>query len=580
MTEPAPSETAVSEPPAPDSTPPPSEPTSEIPAPLAPARIQNSKSKIWLLDLFIFLALVGSALPLRLKYTGGDLWQDEADYALAAVRGFEANRWDRPEAGDPEKLIRLRHYHPPGVTYALQAGLLYSREDRILRLPFALAGGLTVGLLYLCGISLFCTIPLRRRGPPPAPVPQEILSETDEDAPPDWLAPRLCALACAFALLCTPAHLRASSHALPWAFITLWLVVLLWTLLKYGETRRAAWLVGTGAALSAMFATSEYFFPTLLAVGGSLPFLCWRDLRERASRKRLLLSLAVGLLTCLLVAWLLWPAGLAGGTLTMLRHYMEMANDPWPVRVRGVAYDRAPKTAYLIWYWDAYRTYVLFYAAGIPVLLGLLIFRRLSSGLGALIVFVTVVVAVAHKSHIIGPEYLVHALPLLTLLGGLALLIAFRLHFMVGIVIVALACAGIGQSRDPTTLSGMDIRSRQSRWPDAARYLASVWQPSDRMLAPAFGGGGRWYLIYGAGISAKEWQVQGLPDSNARPQLLDEIDQGHYPYIAVGSTYADYPSVDNKIRILLRKWDVVWQSNEGGRGRSRLTIYRKPKKAN
>jgi hypothetical protein len=517
----------------------------------------------WWLDFFACLILFMAAFPVRWSASTGDLWLDEADYAFASVRGFQANRWDAPELRDPQRLLRLRHYHPPLTAYAVAAAGRWGKDDRTLRVPFILAGCLTVSLLYLCGVSLFAE--------------QARSSSRSSDTRRSPYLPRLVSLVCAVVLIATPAHIRASSHALPWAFITLWLVALTWTLLKYGETRGPGWIVAVCAVLGGLFITSEYLFPVLLALLVAAPFLLWNAVKEPAGRKRIALALAGGVAVFLVIAWSFWPAGLTGGAATMLRHYMEMADDSWPVKLRGHLHDRAPKWAYAWWYWDMYRPYLLFYATGAAAVLALALRRRLTAGAWAFLAVTAVVLAVAHKSHIIGPEYMVHGVTLLTLVGGLFLQAVMNASTAAGLVASAVAVGGILPHVSPRDLNGMDARARHPRWEQAARFLASRWQDGDRVMAPAYGGVGRWYLLHVAKAPAKEWQVQALPEAKARPKLVSEVATGAYRFVVVGSTFNDWCKVDPSIDKIIQAWPVVWQSDEGGTGPCRLRIHERPR---
>src|SRR5579871_1729541 len=170
---------------------------------------ERPRRSLWWLDLVLFLALCGLALPVRFAATRGDLWLDEADYALAGSRGVQANRLDAfDDPNFPDGLIRLRHFHAPLTAQVISLALRRDWTDPTLRFPFVLAGGLTVGLVYLCGLALFD----RRR---------EI------------------AIGCALLVIVTPADIRMASHALPWSFIILELMLLLWTLIQYLRTRHA-----------------------------------------------------------------------------------------------------------------------------------------------------------------------------------------------------------------------------------------------------------------------------------------------------------------------------------------------------
>lgn len=535
-------------------------PLESAPVPERQAVEPVRRSRRWWLDLLLFAVLCAGAFAVRWTQAVGDFWFDEADYAQAAARGFEANRWDLSEAAaDPERLVKLRHFHPPLVAQVMVPVLEHTRDERALRLPFILAGSLTVGLVYLCGLFLF-----RSRAPSP------------EETQPL----RSAALASAVILVFTPALVRAGSHAIPWAFITLWLVGLLYTLLGYARRPHAAWLGAAGAMLGAMAVTSEYLFPTLVACGAGLLGLLARDFRRH--RKGWVwdaaLGLGAGVLLLAVIASLFWPAGAVGGATKMLRHYVEMADSTYfPVVIEGVTYQRAPKWAYLYWYWTDFPAYTAFYAAGL-VSLGVMAARRsLDAPTVVLALFTAVVLAVAHRAHIIGPEYLSHALPFLTLLGGLFFGALARARPAQSLPALAACCWVLASGPEVEPLAGMDLRARIPRWPAAAEFLRERAGPEDRFLASSYAVPARWYLLHAAALPITEDQVRILPGSGAREELLDDLQAGRYRWIVVGNSFSDWTEVDNRIRILLRRWPLVWSSDERGTGPSRLLIYERPR---
>src|SRR6266540_558934 len=85
----------------------------------SPVEAHDRKWLRRLFDVLILVVLISIALPIRWNAARGDFWLDEADYALASVRGFEANRWDLPERTSADRLIRLRHYHPPLIAHVM-----------------------------------------------------------------------------------------------------------------------------------------------------------------------------------------------------------------------------------------------------------------------------------------------------------------------------------------------------------------------------------------------------------------------------------------------------------------------------
>lgn len=512
----------------------------------------------WLLDLLLFIVLCLAAFPVRWGETAGDLWYDEADYARAAARGFEANRWDHPESvEEPEKLVRLRHYHPPLIAQVLAGALRWGPEERTLRAPFVLAGCLTVGMLYLCGLASF-----RRRD-----------ATTRETRPL-----RSAAFAVGVILLVTPAHIRASSHAIPWAWITLWLVCLLWTYLQYAETQRPAWLAASGAVLGALFVTSEYLFPTLVMAAASLAVLLWTGRDRRPDYRAIAGHLALGAGCFLLVTAIFWPVGLSGGAVKMLRHYVEMADtSAFPVVIEGQRYERAPKWAYLYWYWTEFLPFFVLYAAGAGAFLWLVLRRRVTPGTVLVGLFTAAILAVAHRAHIIGPEYLVHALPFLTLLGGIPLAGLAARKPLHSLPVLTACCWILGAAPEVEPMNGMEPRSQVPRWPAAARFLAERWQPGNRILASQFAVSARWYLLHHAGVAASEEEIRMLPASGASDELLDDLLRGRYRWVVVGNTFSDWTDVDNRIRMVIQRWPVVFRSDEQNLGLSRLQIYERPR---
>lgn len=519
----------------------------------------------WWLDVVLFLVLFLAALPVRWNAAVGDLWMDEADYAQAATRGFHANRWDiSPLPDKPDTLIRLRHYHPPFVAQVIGAAFHWGTDDRTVRIPFMLAGALSVAFVYLCGLAIF-------RGlvePPPG-----------SRAGPFQYPLRSAALACAVIVMFTSPQVRAGSHALPWAWITLWLLAQLWTLLKYVETRSVAWVTAAWLPLAGMFITSEYFFPAGLALVVSLPIVLWADFRNRKGWGwlKLIGAFLLGAALFAGIAWVFWPEGLQGGAYKLFHYYANMSDDTsFPVVIEGITYERAPKWSYLYWYMELYPALTLFYGLGLLTLLAAMLNGSLRARFGVLLAFLAVVLFVAHRAHIIGPQYLAHALPLLTLVGGILFVAFNRVNPLLGMLATVAGCAAILVTPEPQPLDGMEPRSQHPRWTAAAQFLAKEWKPGDRMLATSFGVSARWYLRNVGHAPVEDREIRILPPNNAPESLYCELAAGDYRFVAVGNTFMDWTQVDQVVRRQLRTWPVVWESDEAGTGRSRLVIYERP----
>lgn len=554
------------------------------------------------IDLLLFLALCAIALPVRFRFTQGDLWLDEADYAVASLHSVHDNLWDLSNtSAEPDSLIRLRHYHAPLTALVLKRTHVYGSDERTLRVPFVLAGGLAVGLVYLCGLALF----------------QER---------------REIAVGCALLVVLTPAHIRMASHAIPWSFIIVELLALLWTLLLYARTKHWGWLVGAGFALGWLFVTSETFFVAIAVVACALPLMLLPELRTAlqsgglirsapqslspetgptasppaykevtlTGKRELLYGLVGGSFAALLVALTLWPAGLKGDSIRMLRHYIEMRHsEAFPVNIGSQVYKIAPKWAYLYWYWNDYRPFFLCYAAGCVVILLLLALqafsrlpgrpfallkqgtlsqlRQIPVGTGALLLFTLILLIAAHRAHIIGPEYLAHCLPFLTLTAGYVVLLLSRLSRPLGIAAMLAAGFIFVRWTPYRPLPGMDPRTQIPRWHEAAQAIRPLWQSEDRLLlGPQDSNVAYWYLHEWAGIPLHDWQIGQFPLAGPGSHFLSNLGNGKYRFVVVSSQFEDsvLKAVDERSLHILKGWDVVLKSDEHGLGPSRLTVFR------
>lgn len=210
------------------------------------------------------------------------------------------------------------------------------------------------------------------------------------------------------------------------------------------------------------------FFVALLAVAVSIPLLVGAGWGSGVGWKRVTLGL-VGCAACYMaVAWALWPAGLRGGAVTMLRHYVDMAETAFPVMLNERRYEHAPKWAYAYWYFQLYRPFMLCYGLGALTALVLAVRRRLPYGAWVMLVYTGALLAAAHRAHIIGPEYLAHVLPFLTLLTGLFFAAVYRLSPLAAVAAVVGCCVAATFHVTDQSLNGMDAPARQPRWSVAA----------------------------------------------------------------------------------------------------------------
>ena len=549
----------------------------------------------WWRDVLIVVLLFMVAFWVRMGHTRGDLWQDEAEYALASTHSVADQRWDRSDvASEPMRLARLRHFHPPMTAYLLRSAQTWGRDERALRTPFVIAGSLVACLVYLCGLRMFG-------------------------------GRRDVSLACAVIVLVTPLQIRASSHAIPWAEISLGIMAVLWTLLQYIHTARKGWLIATCGVLGWLFCATESFFPILLAVMLSLPFVLnltlqtnenSQDVNAFSPRRRTSLSqprnllhgrllwhettfIAIGGAVFLVVVLLLWPAGLFGGAWRNIQHYAHLPASTISAVVGGVTRNPIPKWAFLYWFSHDYKPYFVLYVLGIGVVLWQVAKRRISRGAGVLLIITVVETGVAHLTVEFGPQYMAHCLPPLTLLTGFCFYelaqAADRISkrkaeranstiitrsALVPILVPVLmfgVCAYLAHWQVRPELRITDEEAQTSRWPDAARFLAQKWQAGDKLvIGPQPVVVPRWYLMVGEKLPIRETQIAELPQGRTRFTGLQRMEKGDIRFAVVNSTFDGNPNIDEDVRRLLATWPIVYRSREPSGIPSRLVVYERP----
>lgn len=536
---------------------------------------EKRRRSLWWLDLLLFVALCLLAAPVRWGYSTGDLWFDEADYAQAAEQGFQANRVDMARTtpilaasdqwkllqsakmskpgreewntfADPKvQMMRLRHYHPPMVSYLLAVAQLWGKEDRVLRTPFIILGCLVVGMTYLCGVILFA-------------------------------GRREVAVGVALMVLVTPMQIRAGSHAIPWAPITLNLMVLLWTLLQFARTKRLIWIVGVLATLGVLFTVSEMFLPALLVVFCVAPVLLSPEIKEREYLGQVVKYLCVGTAVMIAIAFLFWSSGLQGGSLTMLTHYMGVAGKVVDhATLGGKVYERAPWWSYIYWYWRDFRPYLVLYGVGFVGVPVLFVLRKMSRERGVLVLFTLLFLAVAHKAHIIGPQYLAHCLPLMSLMAGLVVSLVTEWKPPAGWVLMGASALYLFSLKNPNMIE--DEASRMPRTSQAVATLAPMLGHFDgRILVGTQQPTVLYWYLHQRVDAPLGWQsLLGVPPDNENAEMMRYLKEGLFSYFVLANSF-DPPRISPEIRQIIKDWKIVYQSQEKAGTTPRLVVYRCP----
>jgi hypothetical protein len=350
-------------------------------------------------------------------------------------------------------------------------------------------------------------------------------------------------------------------------------MTLLWALLKYVETKRKRWLVGIGATLGVLFTLSEMFPPTLIVLACVAPLLLLPEIKEAEERKALLKVMGIGTLVALVIVLILWPAGLFGGAWKMLKHYMDVAKIPVEfATLNGKQYDRAPKWAYLFWYWRDYRVYVLFYAGGFLGAFGLMAFRKGTREMATLLVYTLAFLAIAHAAHIIGPQYLVHCLPLLTLVAAI-LFCALATLWRPLAVLALLFCAGYMSNWDAQAHIE-DPLAHAPRSAAAAQFLKTRWKPGTKMMiGTQYPTVLLWYMQKRARIPVKEREVYPFPSAHWKAVFLKRLVKGEFRYLVLANTFSPQVTVAPEIAKMLKGWKLVYKSAEPENATPRLRIY-------
>jgi hypothetical protein len=274
----------------------------------------------------------------------------------------------------------------------------------------------------------------------------------------------------------------------------------------------------------------------------------------------------------------IWPSGLFGGSLKMLEHYVQMRHsESFPATVGSRVFDVAPKWAYLYWYWTDYKPFFLCYAIAIPGIVVLAALKALRLTIVPLVSLTAFLLFASHRAHIIGPEYLAHCLPFLTLLGGLGVHAAGKLWRPLATVALVLLAIPVVRWSPRVPLPGMDVYAHTSRWPAASRALATEWQPGDKIVVGSQPVSiAHWYLVYHGKVPSIDTQFQILPVRNPQPLFLQRLKSGFYRYVGVSNMFSDRVALDAKTLAILHDWTVIWRSEEPGASPSRLIIYRAP----
>ncbi|MFN2433062.1 MAG: glycosyltransferase family 39 protein [Gemmatimonadota bacterium] len=450
----------------------------------------------------LWWALVAAVLTLTVSLRvnlGRPLTTDEASYARAAEQGFLANWLDAPG------LRKMRHEHPPLVTFLQMASLeVLGRDEVALRAPSVVFGALTV-LVLMAGFR--------------------------------WAAPEVPAWTAALAailLAVYPAHVYASQwgswHA---ALVLVFAATALAAVRAFRRLETGTLLVAfAGVALG--FAVMEYALLLLatLLVALALRPNPWLWI-ARGPRVQVTRPVRLGLALIPLVVGVTWLAGILKLSLVRnLVHYLGYLEHP--VYWRGATVPDAPPIAYVDWY-----------VQQMPAYLGLFMLET-----------VAVVALVASRrwdvTHTSFPAVALFGIALGALLVGHVLDTVYTVYFGLAALLllpflIAEALAAARRARRVFALRGVTIAAVTGTAAVAlptVPYAATVAIPgatgyreaAETLLEATEAARGERPRVLAFYSPIVEWydprlDVDRYPRGDLPPELLERLASGEYEYV-------------------------------------------------
>ncbi len=428
--------------------------------------------------------LVIAAIP-RFTQPDESLSLDEAEYALAAQKGFRANYLDT------ENTRFERHYHGPMIAYMIRLGVLsFGQTEKAIRFPSRVIGVLTCLLLFWGCLWVF------KNG---------------------FLMGAFSGLLLAL----SPVHAHVSGVANMHAPATFLIVAAFFQTLKAITSEKPKYLYLLAITLGLLFCTIEYGF-----IVSGIVVLCFLLTRNRhlyfeTYRLRFSKSVFWAMIILIVTILLFWFAGIAKlYLLKNLLYYLRYSRHGHPILFRGELTYHVPWWAYLYWFSKLSPTWLVLSLAGLIFFIYRWIRQSALTADRVLAVFIFVLLMAMFRQHIMSARYGVYVIPFFCLLGATLLSEIFHRNAVVGSfmaigVLVAIALTDYRHIQ-PTAQGDMGYR-------EAAQYLQENATAEDKILT--------WYQPILRFYLPMHPEIYNYFSGGASLELLAELQANQYRYV-------------------------------------------------
>ena len=443
------------------------------------SRLYSNKT-VWILTLLILFAAI---LP-HLRYQDNGLTLDEAEYALAARKGFVTNWLDLDNAREQ------RHYHGPLVTHFMQLSVaLFGQSDFFVQLPARLFGiGLPILLLWGCAALFSSGL---------------------------WIG----AIA-GFSLAIMPTFVQISGVANMHTTAAFFIVLSFFLTLKLVTSQDVRYLYLQAVVLGLLFSTIEYgiivagiFGLTLLVIKN--PYF---HISKKITFSKHIVYAVLVLIATVSVVWIAGVFKL--NFLRNLLYYFRYSESGHPILFNGELTRHVPWWAYLVWFKEIAPVWLLLSLLGLAGLLLYLVKSKFAKQYLVLFLYLSVLLAALFKQHIMSARYAIYVIPFLTLAGSLAVTRVRDRWTNIGTVIVVLLV--IAQAMTNYKLL-TEFSQGDPGFKQAAQYIQNNGQSNDRILS--------WYGPVLHYYLDDFGEVNNYNSGHASAELLQQIKQGDYRYI-------------------------------------------------
>lgn len=440
-----------------------------------------SDKKLWLLSLVLVIV---AALP-HVRYEANGLTLDEAEYALAARKGFVANWLDAD--GTREQ----RHFHGPLLTHAIHlCVLLFGESDFVVQLPSRIFG-LLVPLTILWGCATIFPAGLRAGA------------------------------VAAFSLAIMPTFVQVCGVANMHAMATFFIVLSFFLTIKMIESDKKRYLYLQAIVLGLLFSTIEYGIIIFGIIG--LVLLLKKNPYFHITFRKITVSkhIIYAALVVIVTIGLVWIAGVVKlNFLRNLLYYLRYSEHGHPIWFNGQLTRHVPWWAYIVWFMDIAPAWLLLSLFGVATLTVHLYRSKFSTIYVILFLFLFILLAALFRQHIMSARYAIYVIPFLTLSGAIFLHMLTNRWRRAGVVLIAAALV----VQAGTNLKMLaDFSQGDPGYKQAASFIKNNARTSDRILA--------WYapiLRYYLDGFGKIYNYNLGP---ADPELLQKIERGYFRYI-------------------------------------------------